>query len=258
LWVSHAARTSPGMTLGVWILIGGTFLLAGLVKGMIGMGLPTVAMGLLALPLPPAEAAALLVVPSLVTNVWQLLAGPRFGALARRLRPMMAGVLVGTVAGAGVLASDRTGTASIGLGIALALYAVVGLAGLKMAIATRHEGWLGPTVGVITGLVTGATGVFVIPAVPYLQAIGLERDELIQALGLSFSVSTVALALGLLRVDAWHAGSIWLSLLALVPALLGMQAGQMLRQRIAAPKFRRVFFAGLLLLGVYLVIERLA
>ena len=81
------------MSTAVWILIGGTFLLAGLVKGVIGMGLPTVAMGLLAVVLPPAEAAALLVIPSLVTNVWQLLAGPNFGALARRLWPMMAGVM---------------------------------------------------------------------------------------------------------------------------------------------------------------------
>ena len=246
------------MTFGIWILLGGTFLLAGLVKGVIGMGLPTMAMGLLALALPPAEAAALLVVPSLVTNLWQLLAGPRFGALARRLWPMMAGVMAGTVAGAGVLAGDHAGIAGIGLGIALVLYAAVGLAGFKMTVTARHEGWLGPTIGVTTGLVTGATGVFVIPAVPYLQAIGLERDELIQALGLSFTVSTIALALGLLRVDAWQADSIWLSLLALAPALLGMQAGQMLRRRIAALTFRRVFFAGLLLLGVYLVIERWA
>jgi uncharacterized protein len=248
----------PDMTTGIWIFIGGTFLLAGLVKGVIGMGLPTVAMGLLAVVLPPAEAAALLVIPSLVTNVWQLLAGPSFGALARRLWPMMAGVMVGTIAGAGVLAGNSAGLAGIGLGIALLLYGVAGLAGLKMAITPRRERWLGPTIGLTTGLVTGATGVFVIPAVPYLQAIGLGRDDLIQALGLSFTVSTIALAVGLLRVDAWHAGSVWLSLLALAPALLGMQAGQMLRQRIAAPTFRRVFFAGLLLLGAYLVVEGLA
>jgi uncharacterized protein len=246
------------MTTGLWLLLGGTFLLAGLVKGVIGMGLPTVAMGLLAVALPPAEAAALLVIPSLVTNVWQLLAGPSFGALARRLWLMMAGVLVGTVAGAGVLAGDKAGVAGIGLGIALVLYAIVGLAGFKIAVPRRYEPWLGPAIGVTTGLVTGATGVFVIPAVPYLQAIGLERDDLIQALGLSFTVSTIALALGLFRVDAFHAGSIWLSLLALVPALAGMQAGTILRQRIAAPTFRRVFFAGLLLLGIYLVVERLA
>jgi uncharacterized membrane protein YfcA len=237
-----------------WILIGATFLLAGLVKGVIGMGLPTVAMGLLALALPPAEAAAILVVPSLVTNVWQLLAGPRFAALARRLWPMMAAVLLGTIAGAGVLAGNVAGLAKIGLGIALIVYAIVGLAGIRLSVAARHEAWLAPLVGAITGLVTGATGVFVIPAVPYLQAIGLEKDELIQALGLSFTVSTVALAVGLLRVDAWQADSVWISLLALVPALIGMQAGQWLRQRIAAATFRRVFFAGLLLLGATLAL----
>lgn len=237
-----------------WVLIGATFLLAGLVKGVIGMGLPTVAMGLLAIVLPPAQAAAILVVPSLVTNVWQLLAGPSFAALARRLWPMMVGVVVGTVAGAGVLAGNVAGLAKIGLGIALMVYAAVGLAGLRLSVAPKHELWAGPLVGATTGLVTGATGVFVIPAVPYLQAIGLERDDLVQALGLSFTVSTIALALGLLRLDAFAANSAWISLLALVPALLGMQLGQWLRQRIAAATFRRVFFAGLLLLGATLAL----
>jgi uncharacterized protein len=231
--------------MGGWLPIGAMFLLAGLVKGVIGMGLPTVAMGLLALVLPPAEAAAMLVVPSLVTNIWQLAAGPRFAALVRRLWPMMLGVVAGTIAGTGVLAGNVAGLAKIGLGVALATYAVVGLAGVRLSSSARHERWLGPLVGATTGLVTGATGVFVIPAVPYLQAIGLEKDELIQAQGLSFTVSTVALALGLLRVDAWQANALWASLLALVPALVGMQAGQ---------TFRRVFFAGLLLLGAALAL----
>jgi uncharacterized membrane protein YfcA len=247
-----------GMATNIWLLAAATFLLAGLVKGVIGMGLPTVAMGLLAIVLPPADAAALLVVPSLVTNVWQLLAGPRFTVLAWRLGTMMAGVMLGTIAGVGILASDTAGLASIGLGIALAVYAAVGLAGLRIAVVRRHEVWLAPLVGVTTGLVTGATGVFVIPAVPYLQAIGLEKEELVQALGLSFTVSTVALAMGLLRVDAWHGGAAWMSLLALVPALIGMQIGQMLRRRIASSTFRRVFFAGLLLLGLYLALQRSA
>ena len=242
------------MALNIWLLAAATFLLAGVVKGVIGMGLPTVALGLLAIVLPPVEAAALLVVPSLVTNVWQLLAGPRFAMLGRRLWTMMAGVVLGTIAGAGILAGDTAAVASVGLGIALAVYATVGLAGLRLAVARRHEVWLAPLVGMTTGLVAGATGVFVIPAVPYLQAIGLEKEELIQALGLSFTVSTLALAAGLLRVDAWHTGSAWMSLLALVPALVGMHLGQMLRQRIAPPTFRRVFFAGLLLLGTYLAL----
>ena len=241
----------------LWIEIAAVFFLAGLVKGVVGMGLPTLAMGLLSLALPPAESAALLVVPSLVTNLWQLLAGPRFGALARRLWPMMAAVVVGTLAGAGVLAGGAAGMANTALGLVLVIYTGVSLAGLRFVVAGRHEAWLGPLVGLATGAVTGATGVFTIPPVPYLQAIGLEKDDLIQALGLSFTVSTVALALGLLRMDAWHAGSLWPSLGMLVPALAGMQCGQWLRGRISPATFRTVFLSGLLVLGLYLAVERI-
>jgi hypothetical protein len=242
----------------VWIFAALVFVVAGLAKGVIGMGLPTIAMGLLSLVLAPAQAAAVLVVPSLVTNVWQLVAGTNPLGLFRRLWSMMAGVVAGTFAGAGVLAGNNTGFAVLALGVALVFYALVGLAGVKLAVARRHEVWLAPLVGAVTGLVTGATGVFVLPAVPYLQAIGLARDALVQALGLSFTVSTLALAVGLLRLDAYSSVSAGLSLLALAPALIGMWLGQRLRRRLDAATFRRVFFAGLFLLGLYLVLRGIA
>jgi uncharacterized membrane protein YfcA len=234
------------------------FLLAGLVKGVIGMGLPTIAMGLLALALPTADAAALLVVPSLVTNVWQLLAGPSFKSLAVRLVGMMAGVVVGTLLSSGILMSATAGLATLALGIALIAYAAFGLSGARIGLSRRHEPWLSPCVGLATGIVTGATGVFVLPAVPYLQAIGLEKDDLVQALGLSFTVSTLALAAGLLRGNAVPANLAWMSLLSLLPALGGMALGQMIRQRIAPRTFRMIFFAGLLVLGAYLALRPLA
>lgn len=182
-----------------WAVILATFLVAGFVKGVIGLGLPTVAVGLLATVMSPAQAAALLIVPSFVTNVWQLLAGPRFGALLRRLWPMMVAIAVGTVASAGLIAGAKGPGPASALGAALVVYAVIGLAGFAFRVPARAEPWLSPVIGLATGLVTGATGVFVIPAVPYLQALGLDRDQLIQALGLSFTVSTVALAAGLAR-----------------------------------------------------------
>ncbi len=246
------------MDLTGWLFVAAIFLLAGLVKGVIGMGLPTIAMGLLSLAVPPGQAAALLIVPSLVTNVWQLLAGPRFGALVVRLWSMMAGVIAGTLASVDILASGAAGRATVALGVALVAYAVVGLVGAKFTVRPRHEPWLSPVIGAATGLVTGATGVFVLPAVPYLQAIGLEKDEFIQALGLSFTVATLALAGGLLRDDAFQAASAWMSLLALVPALGGMLLGQAVRRRISAAAFRTVFFAGLLLLGMYLALRQIA
>ena len=171
-----------------------TFLLAGLVKGVIGLGLPTIAMGLLAVAMPPADAAALLIVPSLVTNVWQMLAGGHLARIVLRLWSMMLGVCVGTVAGGGLLTSASTHLAAAALGAALALYATLGLLSLRWTVRGGAERWLSPVIGAVTGLITAATGVFVIPAVPYLQAIGLDKEELVQALGLSFTVSTLALA----------------------------------------------------------------
>jgi len=236
------------------------FLLAGLVKGVVGMGLPTVAMGLLATTMPPAQAAALLLIPSFATNIWQLLAGPPVLNLLRRLWTMMLGIVAGTVIGAGLLTGPHTSAAQIALGVALLVYATLSLLSVQFSVRSHHERWLSPLIGLTTGLITGATGVFVIPAVPYLQALQFERKELIQALGLSFTVSTLALAAGLLREGVFASAPPLLgaSLLALVPALLGMFAGQHLRERMSVETFRRVFLIGLALLGAYLGIEGLA
>ena len=232
-----------------------TFLLAGLVKGVIGLGLPAIAIGLLSLAMTPAEAAALLVVPSLVTNIWQLAAGPSFTALARRLLPMMLGVCVGTWAGSGLLTGAGAAQASVALGVALLVYAGLGLTTLRLSVPPAWERSLAPVIGIATGLVTAATGVFVIPAVPYLQALGLNKDDLVQALGLSFTVSTVAMAASLAHEGAFGGTDATLSLLALVPALGGMGLGQWLRSRISPEMFRRCFFLGLLALGAHLALR---
>lgn len=239
-------------------LVTGTFLLAGLVKGVFGLGLPTVAMGLLGLAMPPVKAAALLLVPSLVTNAWQLWAGPRFGALLRRLSGMMLGVAAGTLAGSGLIAGTAAHAATAALGAALALYGVVGLLEPRLRVPAAAEPWAGPLAGATTGLVTGATGVFVVPAVPYLASLGLGRDELVQALGLSFTVSTLALAAGLAWHDALPVGTAGASSLALAPALAGMVLGGWLRARVRPEIFRPCFFGGLLLLGGELVWRGLA
>lgn len=231
------------------------FFLAGIVKGVTGMGLPTVAMGVLGAIMPPVTAASLLIVPSFVTNVWQLLAGPSFAALVSRLWLMMSGIVIGTVAGSRLLTSADTEWTTFGLGAALSLYAGSCLLARPLSVPARMERPLSPLIGLTTGLITGGTGVFVIPAVPYLQALGLDKDDLIQALGLSFTISTIALAAGLERGGAFRPGNIAVSVLAIFPALLGMWFGQWLRQRISAATFRRGFLICLMLLGFELAVR---
>ncbi len=241
----------PALTLLVVL----TFLLAGAVKGVIGLGLPTIAMGLLGLAMPPAQAAALLIVPSTLTNLWQLAAGGHLLALLRRLWPMLVMIFAGTLLGSVWLGIDSGQWAVHALGGALLVYALYGLCGPGLRLAPGPALWLGPLCGLITGVVTAATGVFVIPAVPYLQSLGLSRDEMVQALGLSFTVSTLALAIGLAGQDALGAQALGASLLVLAPALLGMLCGQWLRQRFSAVLFKRCFFIGLAVLGAHLLLN---
>ncbi|HET9904496.1 MAG TPA: sulfite exporter TauE/SafE family protein [Xanthobacteraceae bacterium] len=228
------------------------FLVAGFVKGVIGLGLPTVAMGLLSLALPPVQAAAILLVPSLATNIWQAVVGPSFWPLLRRMATMLLGIWAGALGGAAFLIQPDA-RATAGLGLALMAYAVLGLSPLSLSAPKRAQVWLAPTVGIVTGLITAATGVFVLPAGPYLQAIGLARDELVQALGISFTVSTLALAAALGVAGALPHALAGASLLAVLPAIAGMVAGQAIRQRISPAAFRRWFFFGLLALGAHLV-----
>jgi uncharacterized membrane protein YfcA len=236
--------------------VAAAFLLAGFAKGVSGLGLPTVGMGLLGLAMSPAHAAALMVMPALITNIWQMLSGPGLWRLIRRLWLMESGVCLGTWAGAGMMTGSKAGFVEIALGIALIAYAAIGLMSVHVPrVPAWMEWWLGPFVGGATGLITAATGVFVIPAVPYLQALSFRREEFGKALGLSFTVSTLALALSLAVSGSLGLGSGFYSLLALFPALIGMAAGQRLLRTMRPATFQRWLFSGLMLLGAHLAIK---
>ncbi len=231
------------------------FVLAGFVKGTIGMGLPTVAIGLLTLLMRPAEAAVILILPSFVTNVWQLAVGPALAGLLRRLWPLLVASVIATIVTArwfGAVSNPATLTA---LGAAIVLYAIIGLAPLRLEVPARHESWLGPIVGAATGAVTALTGVFVIPAVPYLQALRLDADALVQALGLSFTLSTIALAVALADAGQLQWPAAGASLLALAASIGGMLLGTAVRARLKPATFRLWFLLGLLLLGAHLMLR---
>jgi len=246
-----------GPAIGPLAAVAAVFLLAGMVKGVVGLGLPTISMALLALFMPPVQAAALLVVPSLVTNLWQARPLRSLAPLWRRIGAMQLGVCVGTLAGAAAFGAPAGDWGAVALGVALLAYAGWGLFGTPPASSPRAEPWMGPCVGALTGLVTALTGVFVVPAVPYLQSLGLGKDALIQAMGISFTVSTLALAAGLWLNGSYGAEAAGASFAMLAPALLGMAAGQRLRQALSPRVFRLCFMASLAALGAYQVVEGL-
>ena len=208
----------------------------------------------------PSEAArghfgamALILVPSFFTNVWQVMAGGNVRGMLVRLWPFL---FMGTVTvwiGATALTRVDLSLLSALLGVLLVFYSVVNLGGIRLKISARHEVWLGPLFGSINGVLTGMTGSSVVPGVMYLQSIGLPRDQLVQAMGMLFMVSTFALAIALQQNAILTIENSILSIAALVPGIIGMIIGQRIRHSLSEPIFRKVFFVSLLALGVYII-----
>lgn len=234
------------------------FAVAGGVKGVTGMGLPTVAMSLLGLWLPAAQAAALLVLPSLLTNLAQC-RGPHLRALASRLWPGWLALVGVTVLAPGLGDATAGAAAHRWLGAVLVAYGLWGLGRPVLPDLSARGPWLALALGAATGWVTALTAVFVLPWVPYLQALRLDRQAMVQALGLSFTVATLALAC---RLQLWAppggamgpAGSAWPSWLALAAALVGsfagLSLGGRLRERLAGPAFQKALFLVFIALGL--------
>jgi len=232
-----------------------TFLLAGTVKGVIGLGLPTVSLALLTATVGLTDAMALLIAPSLVTNVWQAVVGGHGRVILKRLWPFLA--TAGLTIWIGALALTRVDLAVLSalLGGLIVVYAGLSLTRPHFTVTPRQEPWLGPLLGTTNGVLTGMAGSFVVPGVMYLQALGLPRDMLIQAMGILFLLSTAALGIALGGNGLMTGDRSILSFLAVAPALVGMVAGQKIRKRLSEDRFRRVFFSGLLIVGAYIVIR---
>jgi hypothetical protein len=241
----------------VLLLILAVFVLAGLVKGTVGLGLPTVSLALLTATVGLKEAIALMLIPAIATNIFQGLYGPYFKTIMKRLWLFLLPVCFGTWAGAGVLAEgDATVLAAL-LGIVIIVYAGLSLTMLQVPPPGRWERVLNPVVGLIAGIMTGLTGSFVVPGSLYLQALNLKREELIQALGISFTTVTIALFVSLSSHGVVTKELSLVSAIAVVPAALGMTIGTKIRHRLPEALFRQVFFAALLIMGIYITARSL-
>lgn len=233
-------------------VVAATFLLAGFVKGVVGFGLPLVVLGLLTAAIGLKQAMVLMLVPALVTNIWQGLVGGAFWRIMRRLWPLLVTSCAGIWIGAGVLAKADTLLLSGVLGVLLCLYSAFSLATPQIPLPARFERWLTPVMGGLGGFAYGLTGSYMVPGVLYIQALGQSRDVLVQSLGIVFTVITAALALSLSGHGLLPRDLGLLSAAALLPTAAGMLLGWQFRQRLPEHRFRTVFFAALLALGTYL------
>jgi len=233
------------------------FLFAGFSKGVVGLGLPTIGIGLATLFLGLDQALALATLPVILTNIYQAVIGGHLVRVWRQTWPLMITATIFTTLATGLFVLVDPDILTVFLGTILMIYALISLWTVKIPPPGRHDIWLSPLAGILTGIVTVVTGSSVVPGVMYLQSLDLPRDAFVQSLGVLFSLTYIGLAIGLGQHDILNRDVLELSAIAILPALAGMVLGIQLRRRIPEERFKRLFLWAIFALGTYIFLRSL-
>lgn len=235
------------------MLVFAAFLAGGLAKGVIGLGFPIIVLAGLATTIGLKEAMGLLIIPGIVTNVWQALAGDAFTAIVRRLWPLLAASVAGIWLGVVIMSGADTSILIGMLGLFLLTYSAFSLAVSQVPPPGEREFWMSPLMGALGGLAFGLTGSYMVPGVLYIQSLGLKRDDFVQALGITFCLIMVTLGLFMSRRQLIPLETAAMSAAALLPTALGMAVGQHSRRFISDRLFRTLLFLALCVAGIYMI-----
>lgn len=230
----------------------------GTVKGVVGIGLPLVALPVMANFIAIPKAMALLLFPSFATSVWQSVHGGLLGASLRRFWPLLAGIAAGTVASVRLLASFDARVLYLILGVLVATFGSLLHRRLVLAVPPGAEPWLAPLVGFGAGVVGGLSMLFGTVYAIYLAGLKLGKEAMVAAISLANVWATVVLAAALARFELIGGADLAASVLALVPSFAGVLAGTWLRRRINEELFRKTLGAVLVLIGLSLIRKALA
>lgn len=236
------------------IVVTGTiaFLLAGFVKGVLGFGFPIIALVVLTLTIGLLDALAIIIAPTLATNIWQAFSGPHLPVVLKRMWIYFLVAAIGVLVTSQYLDSVNVNWLTALLGIVLFFFALSRLFDFHITVPQEKEVTLSVVLGAINGALTGLTGSFMVPSVLYMQALGFPKDMLVQAMGFFFALSTLMLTISLGSNDLIDLQQARLSAFALIPSFIGVYAGRWTRYQVDEESFQKLFLFALLALGAYL------
>lgn len=225
----------------------------GVVKGVVGIGLPMVALPVMVNFIPVHKAIALLILSSFVTSVWQSHDGGLFRPSVSRFWPMLLGIVVGVAFSVKALATFDVKLLYLILGTIVVVFASVLHRKLVFAVSPQAERWAAPLTGVAAGLVGGLSMLFGPVYAMYLSGLRLGKELFVAAISLSNVWATVVLAIAMAQFDLLGGADLAASLLALVPSSIGVMLGTKLRHHINEETFLKMLAVVLFLIGLNLI-----
>ncbi len=231
-----------------------TYLFAATAKGITGLGFSTTCLPILALLVGLKDALPLVIIPSIYSNIVVMRQAGRFGETIGRFWPMFLALLPGLTLGLWTLAFIDGALAGAILGIILLVWCAFSFARPELSLAAHWERPLAPFSGFITGIINGVTGSQVMPMVPFLMMLRLERNLFIQAVNCSFTLSSMIMAMGLGLLGLFSSQDILISVIGACLVTFGLSVGAAIRNRLSETLFRLGILVMLSLMGLGLVV----
>lgn len=233
------------------------YVVAGCIKGLTGIGFSTSCLPIMALRLDLRVAIPLVIVPSIVSNIVVMVQAGRFREAIDRFWPLYAASIPGILIGLTILISIDADVAKAILGLVLVSYSLWALRNRPCSLAKEWERNLKIPTGFCTGVVNGLTGSQVMPALPYFLSLNLGKKAFVQAINISFTLSSLIMLVGMNRLGHLSSDTFLTAVGGLVPVLLTVYLAGRLQNHLSGALHRKLVLTFLLVMGLVLLVKTL-
>lgn len=235
--------------------VAGAFVLGGLVKGLLGVGLPLVVVPLLALLIPSPKAIALMGIPILLSNVWQAVEGRQAGFALRRFWMLLLPLVVVTALTVRITLGLPVATLNAMLAAALLLAVAMMAWHPQLDVSPHAERRWSAVVGTLSGAMGGVSSMMGPFLITYLVALRLPREQFIGSISVMYLAGAVPMYASMAALQVMGLPEVVLSTLALAPMFGGMALGKRLRSRVSEQLFRRLLLGFLTVVALLLLLR---
>ena len=234
-------------------LVAAALMAGGLVKGIVGLGLPIVALSLLSSLIPIHLSLALLTLPIVTSNLWQSLRTGRLHEPLKRFWPMILALIIGLWISAQLVVDLSPEVLYLVVGLVVMVFTLLSYFNPRFTLSPAAERWASPLAGAIGGILGGLSTMWGPPMTMVLVSLKLEKDAFVRAVGLIWFCGSLPLLLAYIKNGLLNVETAPWSLAACLPVVAGFWIGERIRNRIDQDTFRKVLLIFLFLLGVNLV-----
>ena len=231
------------------------YIVAASIKGLTGIGFSTSCLPIMALRLDLKVAIPLVIIPSIVSNIVVMIQAGRFREALKRFWPMYLASIPGLLIGLSILVAINVSAAKAILGLVLIVYVSWALANKHLALSEKWERILKPPAGFFTGFINGLTGSQVMPSLPYLLSLNLHKNDFVQAINISFTLSSLIMLVGINRLGHLPPSTFMLAVGGLIPVLTAVYIAGKLQHKLTGESHRKLVLGFLLVMGLILLLK---